>query len=130
MSTLDLSGYESSVGLPKGEFVMRLTSAKMKETRSGKEALNLEFSIVGPTHEKFKVYDTLNIFNDSDIAQKIAREKLVNLLECMNLEKSIDTNNLSPLLNKLVKAKIQEENGYARIKFFKKHEEESKGEDF
>jgi hypothetical protein len=130
MSTLDLSNYEASSGVPKGEFPVRVTSAKMKKSRNGDDYLNLEMAIVGDKFKGYKVYENLNIFNANQDAQRIAREKLVNLLESLELGKSIDTNDLTPLLNKVVKAKLKEDGEYAKVVNYKKHEEESKGEVF
>ena len=128
---LDLSGYDAQQGSPKGEFTMRLCAAKMRETKAGPKALNLEFAVVGPTHAKAKVYESLNIYNNSVVAQKIAREKLVNLLECLDMEKSIDPENLTPLLNKLVNAVlVHDDRGYSKVKFFKVATEQENGEEY
>ena len=123
MSTLDLSNYEATSGVPKGEFSVRVTSAKMKKSRNGDDYLNLELSVVGDKYKGYKVYENLNIFNAN-------QEKLVNLLESMELSKAIDTNDLTPLLNKVVKAKLKEDGEYAKVVSYKKHEEEQKGEVF
>lgn len=120
MSELDLSGYNATQGSPKGEFTLRICSAKMKDTKAGPKALNLEMAVVGPTHAKAKVFEQFNIHNESQKAQQIAREKLVNLLESLDMEKKIDTSNLTPLLNKLVNAVlVHDENGYSKVKLFK-----------
>ncbi len=117
---LDLSGYNATQGSPKGEFTLRICSAKMKDTKAGPKALNLEMAVVGPTHAKAKVYEQLNIDNESEKARNIAREKLVNLLESLGMEKKIDRSNLQPFLNKLVNAVlVHDENGYSKVKLFK-----------
>ena len=130
MSVLDLDGYESLNGVPKGEFPVRVTGAKMAKTRNGDDYLKLEMSIVGDKFKGYKVYENLNIYNQNPSTQRIARERLLNLLESIGLGKSIDTNDLSPLLNKVVNARLKEDGEYAKVSYFKKWSEQPQGEVF
>jgi len=130
MSVLNLEGYESLNEVPKGDHPLRVTAAKMAKTQKGDDYLKLELAIVGDKYKGYKVYENLNIFNQNSEAQRIAREKLLNLLESLDLGKSIDTNDLSPLLNKVVTGKLKEDGQYARVASFKKWQDEPQGEVF
>lgn len=120
---LDLSSYESTAGVPRGRFPMRLTSARLRKTKAGDDALSVEFSIIGDKHKGYRVFESFNIFNKSEAAQRIAREKLVNLLESLELDKTLDLSDLQILLNKFVVGKLKQDGEYAKVVAYERYTE-------
>lgn len=63
--------------IPAGDYVVQVVSSEIKPTASGSgEYLKLELEILGPAHQGRKIFDQLNIRNESAEAERIGRSQL------------------------------------------------------
>jgi len=82
MSFLDFdsSGIEPNQpfeAVPAGDYVVQVVSSEIKPTAAGTgEYLKLELEILGPSHQGRKIFDQLNIRNESAEAERIGRAQL------------------------------------------------------
>ena len=90
----DTSEYERTVGgggsnpLPVGFYALVVTRSVLKQTKDGNgKYLEVEFDITEPSeHGNRKFWDKFNIFNKNDVAQRIGREQLSDLLKALGLD--------------------------------------------
>jgi len=115
----DLSGVKASNGKPKGKFVLRILSAKVKPSRKGEDMLSLEMSITGDEFEKFKVFETFMLQGNG---ATVSLPKIAYLMDLLEVERNLD--NMTPWLNKLIEADLkQDENGYTKVNEYFKYEQ-------
>jgi len=72
--------------LPKGTYTVVVSSADVKETKSGGHALNVAYKVAAGEHEGRLVFDFLNIQNKSPEAQRIAHERLKTIMWSTGLD--------------------------------------------
>lgn len=137
---LDLRDVELSSSAPEGVFDARITEAKKFKTQAGDDAFKIVFTILGPTHAKYKVDNIFNVFHSTN--EKVrngSRKFLKRLVGEIGISEEIDPNDLTPFLNKIVGIKTEKEEyeyeGQKRVKaklvgFSKSQMQDSVGEDF
>lgn len=81
--------------VPQGDYLVQVVDEKTKMTKSGGEMIILTWEILEP--ERFagrKIFENLNIFNSNETAQRIARERLANIMRAAGLKGISNTEQL------------------------------------
>lgn len=111
--------------LPAGDYIGRIVSSEIKPTASGSgEYLKLEIEVLGPTGAGRKVFDQINIRNESAEAERIGRGQLSALCHAIGVLRVRDSQELhgKPFTMKIV---VKEDAQYGKknqIKGYKKAE--------
>jgi hypothetical protein len=81
--------------LPAGNYTANITSADLKDTKSGTgQKIDVRFDITGPTHQGRVVFTSINIRNQSPKAEEIGRQQLGELMRAIGLATLQDTDQL------------------------------------
>jgi hypothetical protein len=94
------SGYEP---IPEGEYCAMITSVELKDSKSGGNFLEFDFTVQGTTHDGKVLKDRLNIVNSNETAQRIAKESLAKICLALGIATPKDT---SDFQNKRLKIKV------------------------
>ena len=63
--------------VPAGEYILQVTSAELKQTKSGTGLMvNVCFDIIGPEYQGRKIFQNFNIRNDNTVAENIGKQQL------------------------------------------------------
>ncbi len=93
--------------VPVGDYKLALVKAERKESQTaGNFYLNLQFSVVGGEHKKRVIFAIFNIENSNEVAQKIGRGDLSDLMMAVGVGDLKSMWDVKPLLNKPFKAKL------------------------
>ena len=81
--------------IPAGWYSAEITSAEVKETKSGTgEYIKLRFDITGPEYSWRVVFGNINIRNANPQAEAIARRQLGEIMRAIGLESISNTDQL------------------------------------
>ena len=98
--------------LPAGWYSAHITSAELKNTKSGTgQYIAVRYDITGPTHQGRVVFGNLNIKNPNVTAEEIGRQQLGELMRAIGLARVQDTDQLIGG-NLQIKLSIRADNGY------------------
>ena len=93
MSLLDLSGVQAQEFKPfkPGKYIAVIHEAKVEETfsKTGKK-LSVKFKVLDGEFKNREVRTSFNIFNQSEMAQKIGREQLKGMMQAMGMGDILD----------------------------------------
>ena len=70
--------------LPDGKYDVIVLEAKEKTTTKGDRAIELTFQVLDGQYKERLLWETLNLWNSSDEARKIARERLFSICKACN----------------------------------------------
>ena len=91
--------------VPVGDYKLALVKAERKESQTaGNFYLNLQFSVVGGDYKKRVIFAIFNIENSNEVAQKIGRGDLSDLMIAVGVGDLKSMWDVKPLLNKPFKA--------------------------
>lgn len=63
--------------IPEGEYILQVTKAEQKQTKTGTgKYINVTFDVIGPSYQGRKIFSKLNFRNDNPVAEKIGRQQL------------------------------------------------------
>lgn len=88
MSIIDLSGVETSKpgAIKPGKYVATITEAKVEPLYSGKgKKLSTTIKIVDGDYKNRNIYHNFNIQHENKDAERIGKEQLKGLMQCLNL---------------------------------------------
>ena len=113
--------------IPAGDYIGKVVSSEIKPTASGTgEYLKIEIEVLGPACAGRKVFDQLNIRNESAEAERIGRAQLSALCHAIGVLRVSDSNELhgKPFAFKVVieKDATGQYGDKNKIKGYKKHE--------
>jgi len=77
--------------LPAGWYTASISSAEVKNTKSGGKMIALKYEILGPTHSGRFVFGNLNIKNSNPKAEEIGRQQLGDIMRAIGLTRLSDT---------------------------------------
>lgn len=81
--------------LPAGWYTASITSAELKNTKSGTgQYIAIRYDIIGPTQQGRIVFGNLNIRNPSATAEGIGRQQLGEIMRAIGIAKVQDTDEL------------------------------------
>ena len=107
--------------IPAGEYTVVIKSAEIKPTKAGTgQYINVRFDITSEKYTGRVLFAIINIKNPSDVAEKIGRAQLGEIMRANNIISLQDTDQLIGA-TMIVKVAIGEYNGEAKneIKSFK-----------
>lgn len=84
-------GASSFEPLPAGWYTASISSAEVKDTKSGGKMIALKYEILGPTHSGRFVFGNLNIRNANPKAEEIGRQQLGDIMRAIGLTRLSDT---------------------------------------
>ncbi len=85
----------SSEPVPAGVYDVEITSAEVKDAKSGNGVhLKLEYTIVGPTHARRKIFGYLNLRHTNSQAEQIGQSQLSSLCRAVGIPKLTDSDQL------------------------------------
>ena len=93
--------------LPEGTYPMMITGSEGKQTAKGGQMIVMEFTVIDGKYENRKVYENLNIVNDSEKAVKIARITLKKICDACGYTGTL--NDTAELHNKTFAGKVKVE---------------------
>lgn len=73
---------------PEGNYTVMITEAEMKPTQSGGQRLALDIEIVDGEHKGKKFWDSLNLVNQSAVAEGIAQRSFAQICQGIGLDPS------------------------------------------
>lgn len=79
--------------LPAGKYLAVIVDTTEKISRNGDRYVELTLEVVHGEHQGQKLWDKLNLWNQSDVAQKIARSTLKSICDAVGI-KATDTQQL------------------------------------
>ena len=83
------------VPLPAGTYTARVDEIEEKSTKNGDgQYLQITWEIIGGDFAGRKIWDRLNVVNPNETAQRIGRERLVQLAAAAGITNLTDTNEL------------------------------------
>jgi hypothetical protein len=72
--------------LPLGEYTVMISASEMKPTKNGKGSyLQLTYDVVEGEYHGRKIFDRLNLVNESETAQDIAQRSLSAICRCVGV---------------------------------------------
>lgn len=81
--------------LPAGWYTASITSAELKNTKSGTgQYIAIRYDIIGPSHQGRIVFGNLNIRNPNATAEGIGRQQLGEIMRAIGIAKVQDTDEL------------------------------------
>lgn len=81
--------------LPEGEYMVEIKTAEIKETKAGTgQYINLRMDVIEGKYIKRVLFSMLNIKSHSDVAEKIGRAQLGEIMRCNNIATLQDTDQL------------------------------------
>lgn len=81
--------------LPAGWYQASISKVELKNTKSGTGSyINVQYSILGPTHQGRVVFGMINISNQNPKAEEIGRQQLGELMRAIGLARVEDTDQL------------------------------------
>ncbi len=81
--------------IPAGDYQGKIVGSEIKATASGSgQYLKIEIEVLGPTCAGRKIFDQLNIKNDSPEAERIGRAQLSALCHAIGVLRVSDSNQL------------------------------------
>ena len=91
--------------VPAGEYILQITSAELKQTKSGTGLMvNVCFDIIGPEYQGRKIFQNFNIRNDNTVAENIGKQQLKALTVAAGI--TADLRDTDQLLGATVKAGV------------------------
>ena len=91
--------------VPAGEYILQVTSAELKQTKSGTGLMvNVCFDIIGPEYQGRKIFQNFNIRNDNTVAENIGKQQLKALTVAAGI--TADLRDTDQLLGATVKAGV------------------------
>lgn len=85
----------SNEPIPAGLYEAEITNSEIKDAKTGNGCyLALEFTVVGPTHARRKVWQNITLANSNTQAEQIGRGQLSALCHAVNLPKLDDSDQL------------------------------------
>ena len=85
----------SAEPVPAGVYDVEITSAEVKDAKSGNGVgLKLEYTIVGPTHARRKIFGYLNLRHTNQQAEQIGQSQLSSLCRAVGINKLTDSDQL------------------------------------
>lgn len=118
MIDFNIQDYSVSV-LPTGTYTCVIKNTTIKPTKScmaGKDTsqfLSIDMEVIEGFRKGAHVFDNPNIFHVSEMTQKIARQKLAQLCDAVNI---IDLKHIDQLIGKIVTVEVSEEEYEKKIK--------------
>ena len=100
---MNLEGFDANkvevqseyAALPAGEYQAIIVESEEKPTKAGNgKYLELRLNIQGPTHQGRILFDRLNLVNQNDTAQQIARATLSSICRAVNVLTPKDSSEL------------------------------------
>ncbi|CAB4172657.1 Protein of unknown function DUF669 [uncultured Caudovirales phage] len=81
--------------LPEGEYLVEIKTAEIKATKSGTgKYINVRMDVIEGKYAKRVLFSIINIKNDSDVAEKIGRSQLGEIMRSNNIGTLQDTDQL------------------------------------
>ena len=81
--------------LPDGEYQVEITDCNLGDNKQGTgKILKITYTILDGEYSRRKIFDNLNIINESQQAQAIANNALNGILKAIDIAKMTDTANL------------------------------------
>jgi hypothetical protein len=91
--------------VPAGEYILQVTSAELKQTKSGTGLMvNVCFDIIGPEYQGRKIFQNYNIRNDNTVAENIGKQQLKALTVAAGI--TADLRDTDQLLGATVRASV------------------------
>jgi len=81
--------------LPAGTYEVEITNSEVKDAKSGNgTGLKLEYTVIGPTHARRKIFQYINIRHTSAQAEQIGQSQLSALCRAVGIPKLTDSDQL------------------------------------
>ena len=77
--------------LPDGKYDVIVLEAKEKMTKKGDRAIELTFQVLDGQYKERLLWETLNLWNSSDQARTIARDRLASICKACNAPAATST---------------------------------------
>ncbi len=77
--------------IPPGEYPMMVTGSEMRKTAKGDDMYVMEYTVIDGQYAGRKVFEYLNLYNQNEMARKIARSSLASLCEAVGVPSINDT---------------------------------------
>jgi hypothetical protein len=85
----------SNEPLPAGVYDVEVTNTEVKETKSGNGTmLKVEYTVLGPTHARRKVWQNINIRHTNSQAEQIGQSQLSALCRAVGIAHLTDSDQL------------------------------------
>lgn len=98
--------------LPPGWYDATISSAELRNTKTGGQMVACKYTIMGPTHQGRVVWGNINIRNSNPKAEEIGRQQLGDIMRATGLAKVADTDQLVGLTMSIKVAIREAQNGY------------------
>jgi hypothetical protein len=99
--------------IPAGVYEVEITGADVKETsKKNGTGLNVEYTVIGPTHANRKMWQFLNLQHENSQAEQIGQAQLSALCRAVGISKLDDSDDL---FGKVLRVQVTirpEKNGY------------------
>ena len=81
--------------IPEGDYLVEIKTAEIKATKSGTgKYINVRMDVIEGKYTKRVLFSIINIKNDSDVAERIGRSQLGEIMRCNNIATLQDTDQL------------------------------------
>jgi uncharacterized protein DUF669 len=81
--------------LPAGAYDVEITGSEVKDAKSGNgTGLKLEYTVLGPTHARRKIFQYINLRHTSAQAEQIGQSQLSALCRALGIPKLTDSDQL------------------------------------
>jgi hypothetical protein len=77
--------------LPDGKYDVIVLEAKEKTTKKGDRAIEMTFQVIDGQYKERLLWETLNLWNSSDQARTIARDRLSSICKACNAPSATST---------------------------------------
>jgi hypothetical protein len=77
--------------LPEGKYDVIVLEAKEKTTKKGDRAIEITFQVLEGQYKERLLWETLNLWNSSDQARTIARDRLASICKACNAPAATST---------------------------------------
>ena len=118
----DVEPNEAFSALPAGEYDVIIMGSNMKQTKNGAgKYLELQLQVLGGTYQNRRLFDRLNLVNQSDVAVQIAKGTLSSICRAVGVLEPNDSSELhtKPLTAIVKVRKDLEGNNQNEVKGYK-----------
>ena len=118
----DVEPNEAFSALPAGEYDVIIMGSEMKSTKLGNgKYLELQLQVLGGTYQNRRLFDRLNLVNQSDVAVQIAKGTLSSICRAVGVLEPNDSSELhtKPLTAIVKVRKDLEGNNQNEVKGYK-----------
>ena len=81
--------------IPAGLYPAEISAAESKPTKDGNgQLINIQWKVIGENYSNRVIFNTLNVKNQSEAAERIGKEQLRSLMRVLNISKLTNTDQL------------------------------------